>query len=125
MKTTIKSILLSVFFTAAFAFIPQVHSLVGSWSLKESDGSVSHVDFTKNGLFNYVDANGKPLHHGKYKLNSDDIFSMNDNGCGTGYWAKYKLTFIGEDSVSFAVIDDTCSRRAQGVNGGGLKRVKK
>ncbi len=124
MKTNLKSILLaSVFTLIAVAFTVPKHSITGKWMTHESDGSTSYVDFTSAGKFTYINQ-GKTIHQGKFKQ-SDDTFLIDDNECGNGYWAKYKLTFVGEDSVSFAVIDDTCSGRMQTVNGNGLKRMKK
>jgi hypothetical protein len=120
-KTTFKVIALCSF--SALAFILPPHSLVGKWSIKESDGTRSYIDFTSAGKFSYTNQ-GKLIHHGNYTL-KNDVFSVNDNECGDNYWATYKLTFVGDDSVSFAVVSDTCVGRSQTVNGGGLKKVNK
>ena len=121
MKTSFKAIAVYCFLSLAF-IIPPKNSIVGKWITHEQDGSKSYIDFTGTGMFSYTNK-GKLLHHGKYKQHSD-TFLINDGECGMGYWAKYALTFTGNDSVSFAVIDDTCSGRMQTVNGSGLKRTK-
>jgi len=123
MKTKSRLIFLSAFFTVALAFTVPPHSIVGKWLISEPDGSKSYIDFTNAGKFTYTN-NGKLLHYGNFKQ-SNDTFSITDHECGNGYWALYKLTFIGEDSVAFAVIKDTCSGRMQQVDKGGLHRAKK
>jgi hypothetical protein len=124
MKKSIK--VFAVFFImAAFAFIPPKHSLVGRWVSHHKNGSVaSYVVFKTDGSFVHTSPKGKLLHQGKYKLNND-TFSIYDKTCGVGYWGKYKLNFYGADSVSFAVIEDSCSGREHDVNGGGIRRLKK
>ena len=121
MKPNFKPLVLCSFFL--FAFIPQKHSIVGKWQTWESDGSKSYIDFTSAGKFTYTNK-GKLLHYGNFKM-SNDTFSITDHECGNGYWASYKLNFVSDDSVSFAVIEDTCSGRMQQVDKGGLKRAKK
>jgi hypothetical protein len=121
MKINFKALLLCSFFL--FAFIPLKHSIVGKWQTYESDGSKSYIDFTSAGKFTYTNK-GKLLHYGIYKM-SNDTFLISDHECGNGYWASYKLSFVGDDSVLFAVIEDTCSGRMQQVDKGGLRRAKK
>ncbi|MDP4286247.1 MAG: hypothetical protein Q8891_17710 [Bacteroidota bacterium] len=123
MKQTIKVFIL-FFVIAAFAFIPPKHSIVGKWRTSENDGTHNYISFTSGGTFNYQDLNGKTIHKGKYKY-FNDTFSISDDDCGAGYWARYKLTFLGTDSVSFAVIEDSCSGRENDINGAGLRRLKR
>ena len=121
------SIFLTVFLLSiAFAFIPPKHSIVGHWFASNPDGSKMYVDFKSAGPTDPTSA-GKLNHYGNYTFN-DPLFSINDKedeGCGNGYWGKYNLTFVGEDSVSFAVVEDSCSGRRGQVNGGGLRREMK
>ena len=123
MKTKLRFIFLSALFTTLFAFAVLPHSIIGKWIIAETDGSKSYIDFTSAGKFTYTNK-GKVIHYGNFKQ-SNDTFSISDHECGNGYWASYKLTFIDEDSVLFAVIEDTCSGRMQQVDKGGLRRVKK
>jgi hypothetical protein len=111
------------FLIAVLAFIPPKHNIVGRWAASGKDDK-SYVDFKTDGSFVHSSLKGKVLHQGKYKL-SGDTFSIYDKTCGVGYWGKYRLNFYGTDSISFAVIADSCSGREHDVNGAGLRRVKK
>src|SRR5574337_209797 len=123
MKQAIKTVA-AFFMIASFAFIPPKHNIVGRWVSHDKNGSVdSYVVFKTDGSFVHTSPKGKLLHQGKYKLN-DDIFSIYDKTCGVGYWGRYKSNSYAADSVSFAVIEDSCSGREHDVNGGGLRRVK-
>lgn len=121
MKTSFKATALYCFLSLAF-IIPPKNSITGKWITHEQDGSKIYIDFTGAGTFSYTNK-GKLMHHGKYKQHSD-TFLIDDGECGKGYWAKYKLSFVDKDSVTFNVIDDTCSGRMQSIDGGGLKRMK-
>jgi hypothetical protein len=127
MKQTIK--VAAVFFvTVIFAFIPLKHDITGRWITYNKDGSIAYVDFSKNGTFKVASPDGQLFHAGNYKFSNDDVFSINDKeGCGDTYWGKYKLTFISEDSLQIAVIEDSCTGRREDITTGntGLKRFKK
>ena len=123
---TIEIFLVGFALSIAFAFIPPKHSMVGHWISPEHNGSKMYVDFKSDGTFE-THYKGKLNHHGNYRFN-DPVFAITDtgkDGCGAGYWAKYNVTFIGKDSVSFAVIEDSCTGRSQAVNGSGLRRERK
>jgi hypothetical protein len=49
---------------------------------------------------------------------------MYDDNCGMQVAGKYKLNFYTEDSLSFSLIEDSCTERAGEVNGGVIKRIK-
>lgn len=129
MKQTIK--VFAVFFAiAAFAFMPPGHKLVGRWIIYASDGTNSHeyVEFKMDGTYDVVLPNGKIGENGNYKLNHS-VFSIKNikaHVCGNDYWGSYKLTFYGQDSVSFTLIADSCTSRREDIVGGnpGLKRLK-
>jgi hypothetical protein len=126
MKQTIKVIAI-LFAVAAFSFTLPKHNIVGRWITYETDGSMGYVDFHKDGTFKVTSLEGKIYHQGNFKF-SNDVFSINDKeGCGNTYWGTYQLTFFGNDSLTVAVISDSCSGRRQSITGGnpGLKRVKR
>jgi hypothetical protein len=103
----------------ALAFVPPKHSIVGHWISNEQDGSKMYVEFKSNGKFE-THYKGELNHHGNYTFN-DPVFSITDNeGCGIGYWGKYNVSFIKKDSISFIVIEDSCTGRREEINGGGL-----
>lgn len=88
-----------------------------------------YVDFKKDGTYEVILPNGKIGEAGYYKLNKS-MFSIKNakpNACGDGYWGIYNLTFHGKDSVSFAIIKDSCTNRRNDIVGGnpGLKRFIK
>ncbi len=110
---------------AASAFMPATHSLVGKWKTYDKDGSIGYVYFNADGTFKVTSPEGKVFHHGNYKF-KDDVFSINDKeGCGDTYWGKYKLTFIGNDSIQTSLIEDSCSGRREDLTTGntGIKRM--
>lgn len=123
---TVFIILAGIFLAIAFAFTPPKHSIVGHWISHEKDGSKTYVSFKSDGTFE-THYKGKLDHYGNYTFN-DPVFAITDKedeGCGAGYWAKYNITFVGKDSISFAVIKDTCKGRREDVNGSGLVRNRK
>jgi hypothetical protein len=128
MKQLIK--VLTVFFIlTAFAFMPPKHSLVGKWIIMHADGSPSgeYVNIYKGGTYDVTLPNDQVGERGYYKIDHSTFSIKNAvaSACGSDYWGKYKMTWHGEDSVSFVVIEDSCSARRYdlvGVNPG-LKRV--
>jgi len=99
------------------------HSLVGHWiSHDGAPGSKILVDFNSDGTFK-VTVNGETENEGNYKFNND-TFYMYDNNCGMQTAGKYKLNFYTEDSVSFNLIQDSCSERIQEVDGGVIVRLR-
>lgn len=97
------------------------HNLVGHWVSYTPDNSKVLIDFNNDGTFK-VTVDGQAENDGKYKLNEDTFF-MYDNNCGIEKEGKYKLTFYGEDSASFSLIEDACTDRSGEVNGGTIKRL--
>ncbi len=99
--------------------------LVGRWSIP---GTGEFVDFFKNGTYDVVLPNGNIGERGNYKL-EDSIFSIKNAKayvCGADYWGKYQLTFQGDDSLTFKLIEDSCTDRRNDIVGynPGLKRYK-
>ncbi len=131
MKKPIK-ILGSFFIIAALAFLPpNKDKLVGRWIIYGPDNKPAqeYVDFQKDGMYDVILPNGETGEVGYYKLNNSTFSIKNVKAavCGNGYWGLYRLTFHGTDSVSFAVIKDSCTDRRNDIVGGntGLKRYKK
>ena len=123
--------LLSVFVIAIlFSFASPKHSLIGKWSILNPDGSPSgeYVDFKKDNTYSVALPNGQIGERGNYLLKKS-VFSIKNSKdvCGKDYWGKYNLTFYGNDSVHFALIEDTCSARRTDMVGlnPGLKRYAK
>ncbi len=128
MKQSIK--LLAVFFLiTAFAFIPPKHRIVGRWIAYERNGSIgAYINFKKDGSYDIALPNGQIGEMGSYKLDNSTFSIKNAKAvCGNDYWGIYKITFHGQDSVSFALIKDSCAARREDIVGGnpGLKRLKK
>jgi hypothetical protein len=99
------------------------HSIVGHWVSQDgAPGSKILVDFNNDGTFK-VTVNDETENAGSYKFNND-TFYMYDNNCGIQTAGKYKLIFYTEDSLSFKLIQDSCSERIQEVDGGTIVRLK-
>ena len=122
---------LIVFLTiSALAFVSPAHNLVGRWLIYTPDNKPSpeSVYFNKDGTYKVTLSDGTVGESGYYKL-VDSTFSIKNavpRACGDNYWGTYKLTFHGRDSVSFVVIEDSCTNRRNDMVGGnpGLKRYK-
>jgi hypothetical protein len=126
MKKNFKTpLLLGFVLTIIFAFISPRHSIVGRWKTYNDNGSFGYVYFTSTGKYKVTSADGKKVfHQGLYKF-KDDVYSTTDNeGCGSNYWAKYKFTFVNQDSFRVSVIEDSCTARRNDITTGniGLRR---
>ena len=127
MKQFIKVFVL-FFVVAVVGFLPPGNSLVGRWITYAPNGMQAYIDFKPDGTFKVIGPDGEIGHSGNYKLDNATFSIKNDKGgCGDGYWGTYQLTFYGRDSVSFAVIRDSCTGRREEIVGGnpGLRRIKK
>jgi hypothetical protein len=125
-------ILLVLFFAVlllTLAFVSAGPSLVGKWSIMNLDGSPAgeFVSFNKDSTYTVALPDGKIGESG-YFFVQGSVFSIRNskNVCGNGYWGKYDLKFYGEDSVHFALIEDTCTERRMDLVGynPGLRRYK-
>ena len=121
---------LFLFFVAViFAFVTPKYSLIGKWSVMNLDGSPSgeYVNFKEDNTYNVALQNGEIGENGSYLL-KDSVFLIKNikDVCGKNYWGKYNLKFYGNDSVHFAVIEDSCTERRMDIVGynSGLKRMK-
>jgi hypothetical protein len=126
----VKSSFLFLFIIAAiFAFVRPTYSLVGKWTVYYSDGTSmgEYVDLKADNTYTVSLPNGSIGENGNY-LFKDPVFSIKNikDVCGKGYWGKYKLTFVGADSINFTLIEDSCSSRRMDIVGynPGLRRVK-
>jgi hypothetical protein len=112
-----------------FAFGMPKYNLVGKWTIYNADGTSigEFVDLKADNTYTVTLPDGTIGENGSY-LFKDPVFSIkNIKGvCGKGYWGKYKLTFVGADSIHFALIEDSCSARRMDIVGynPGLRRVK-
>lgn len=112
-----------------FAFGMPKYSLVGKWTIYNSDGTSigEYVDLKSNNTYTVTLPDGTIGENGSY-LFKDPVFSIKNikDVCGKEYWGKYNLTFVGADSIYFAVIEDSCSARRMDIVGynPGLRRVK-
>ncbi|MBS1574882.1 MAG: hypothetical protein JST09_06220 [Bacteroidetes bacterium] len=127
-KTNLKTLFLYLSISAALlALMPAKYSLIGQWSILNLDGSPSgeYVDFKTDNTYSVALPNGQIGEKGNYIL-KDSVFSIKNikDVCGKDYWGQYKLTFYGNDSVHFSLINDTCSARRMDLVGfnPGLKR---
>jgi hypothetical protein len=126
----VKSCLLFIFIIAViFAFVRPTYSLVGKWTVYNTDGTSigEYVDLKTDNTYTVTLPDGSIGENGKY-LFKDPVFSIKNikDVCGKGYWGKYNLTFVGADSIHFALIEDSCSARRMDIVGynPGLRRVK-
>ncbi|MGN6604127.1 MAG: hypothetical protein ACTHK8_16845 [Ginsengibacter sp.] len=120
-------------FLAAFAlllsFVSLKFSLVGKWSILNPDGTPSgeYVSFNADNTYAVSLPNAQIGERGNYLL-KDSLFLIKNikDVCGKDYWGKYKLTFYGNDSIHFALIEDSCTKRRMDMIGynPGLKRYK-
>jgi hypothetical protein len=110
-----------------FAISSQKHSLTGQWSILNPNGTASgeYVDFKQDNTYTVVLATGKVGENRVFAL-KDAAFSIKNikDVCGKDYWGKYKLTFFGNDSVHFELINHSCFARRMDIVGfnPGLKR---
>ena len=94
----------------AIAAIPPVKSIVGSWVITYTNGTVTNLTLRANGTFTAEIPAEHFVVSGKYKFNGG-IFKVSDTSCNEAYWGSYKLTFHGADSIWSEVIADSCSPR--------------
>ena len=127
-KGNLKTLVLFLSISATlFAFVSPKYSLIGQWSILNLDGSPSgeYVDFKDDNAYIVALPDGQIGEKGNYLL-KDSVFSIKNikDVCGKDYWGQYKLTFYGNDSVHFTLINDTCSARRMDLVGfnPGLKR---
>jgi hypothetical protein len=112
-----------------FAFGMPKYSLIGKWTIYNSDGTSigEFVDLKADNTYSVTLPDGTIGENGSY-LFKDPVFSIKNikDVCGKDYWGKYKLTFVGADSIHFALIEDSCSARRMDIVGynPGLRRVK-
>lgn len=109
--------------SSTFAFVPATHNIVGHWFTTNPDGSKNYVDLKSDGTFTSY-YKEKLMHYGNYTFNDPvvSIADTEDDACGGGYWGKYNANFVGEDSVTLVLVEDSCTGRSQAVNGMGLRR---
>jgi hypothetical protein len=129
-KLNLKSGLLFLFIVAViFAFVPAKYSLVGKWTIFNPDGTSigEFVDLKADNTYAVTLPDGTIGENGNYLFN-DPVFSIKNikDVCGKDYWGKYKLIFVGADSIHLALIEDSCSARRMDIVGynPGLRRMK-
>lgn len=121
------SFLLMFTITALLAFVSSDYSLVGKWSILNLDGTPSgeYVNFNEDNTYTVSLPDGTIGERGNYSL-KDSVFLIKNSKdvCGSNYWGKYNLKFVGEDSVHFSLIEDSCPNRRMDMVGynPGLKR---
>ncbi|MES1214344.1 MAG: hypothetical protein ABUT20_02410 [Bacteroidota bacterium] len=124
------SLLVIAIVVLLFGFTRPKHNLAGTWSILNLDGTSAGelIDFKKDNTYTITLPGGQIGERGMYLL-KDSIFSIKNikDVCGKDYWGKYNLTFYGDDSVHFALIEDSCSQRRMDIVGfnPGLKRYVK
>ena len=125
----IRSLLFFFITATVFAFISPGYSLVGKWTIYNADGSNigEVVDLKADNTYTVSMPDGTIGENGNY-LFQDPVFSIKNikDVCGKGYWGKYKLTFVGADSIHFTLIEDSCSERRMDIIGynPGLRRMR-
>ena len=123
------SLLFLIIVAIIFAFVSPKYILVGKWTIYNADGTSigEFVDLKADNTYSVTLPDGTIGENGNYHF-KDPVFSIKNikDVCGKGYWGKYKLTFVGADSIHLAVIEDSCSERRMDMVGynPGLRRVK-
>jgi hypothetical protein len=123
------SVLFLLIVTVGFAFMIPSYSLVGKWTIFNADGSSigEIVNLNADNTYSVSLPDGSIGENGNY-IFKDPVFSIKNikDVCGNGYWGKYKLTFVGADSIHFDLIEDSCSERRMDIVGynPGLRRMK-
>lgn len=106
------------------AFIPANFSITGKWKMHHPNRPDIFVNFKADNTYTAYTVDNKILVTGKYKV-SNDTFFVKDNNCGGDYWGAYKLTFFGDDSLAIKLSQDSCTGRAEGIDGQAAKRITK
>lgn len=117
-----KIVLIITIITSLLAFGTN-DKLTGKWETKPwENGVITGLVFKHDNTFEgYV--NKKPFVSGTYSL-EDSIISFVDNGC-EGRTAVYKVIFFSNsDSMRWEPIQDSCTRRREGIPKLILGRVK-
>ena len=105
----------TIFFFAlgmvVLAFTAGPNPLTGKWIHKNSQGEVTEkIEFKSDGTFVAVIPSEQFTVGGKYKMDKHTMM-VNDTSCNALYWGKYKVQFMGKDSVMTEAIEDTCQGR--------------
>ena len=106
-----------------FSFVKISNSIVGNWKIVYPAGALVSLEFRKNGTFRTEIPSEHFTIEGKYKMKGDMLL-ISDTSCGTGYWGKYKYTFLGNDSLHSSAIEDSCSGRKATADNATWVRVK-
>jgi hypothetical protein len=121
----------AIFFVfMVLAFIPPKQKIVGKWIIFEPDGTNSgeFVNIYRDGTYDVTLPGGQIGERGYYKLDHSTFSIKNAvaRACGEDYWGTYQLTWYGRDSISFVVLEDSCTARREDIVGGnpGLRRFK-
>lgn len=104
------------------SFIPPPDTLVGRWQRKNQRGNMFLAIFRPKGTYD-GSLNGKAFVNGKYYVRQDTL-GIEDTGCGSNYYGTYKIEFFAQDSVRFALIQDTCGGRRGATDRSVFGRVK-
>ncbi|HVS95753.1 MAG TPA: hypothetical protein VHE54_04675 [Puia sp.] len=100
------------------------HSLIGHWNVAYGNGPKGHMVFRNNGTFEATFDGQQWKVGGQYKVVGNTA-AFADSSCGLGYWGKYKMTWLSDDSVSATVVEDTCSGRRGNADGAVIVRAKR
>ncbi|HVU94053.1 MAG TPA: hypothetical protein VHE34_02475 [Puia sp.] len=107
-----------------FSFVGARRSLVGHWKVAYGNKHTGEMVCHSNGHFEATFKGETWKVGGEYKSDGATV-SISDSSCGFGYWAKYRTNWFSDDSVSFSVIEDSCSGRKSDGDGAVLVRMKK
>ncbi len=100
-------------------------SIEGEWDAHSTfDGKpwVFRARFKPNGIVDGI-GNGKLVISMNYRVSGDTIVFKGDPSCVPGSEGVYRLNFFG-DSLSFAIIQDTCAIRIANTDKVRLGKVK-
>ncbi len=104
------------------SFTAPPDTLVGRWQQKNRRGNLLLAIFRPKGTYD-VFLNGKAFVNGKYYVRQDTL-GVDDAVCGSNYYCTYKINFFAQDSIRFALIQDTCRQRREATIRLVLGRVK-
>lgn len=106
-----------------YSFFSGENSLTGRWESRPSEnGNVTGVVFKPDNSFEaYI--NKKAFASGRYTL-LDNVFTMVDNGCDGKYGIYRIVFFAGTDSLRLQPVEDSCTKRKEGMARLVMGRVK-
>ena|ERR1700761_6559114 len=105
------------------AFVPMKKGLVGNWKCAYGNNITGTAQFRSNGTYEATFDRSEWKIGGSFKENGNMV-QITDTSCGSGYWAKYKMTWYTDDSAKITMVEDSCKGRVANADGAVFVRMK-